>query len=116
MVRIIPTRLKSASSLNNSRSNSPRRSNSNSNSVSNTANTSSINNNNHNNHNGTGKYQSRTPSRMGSDLSAKDKDTGLTLKVVILRARNLAAKDRNGTSDPVRPEAKIDFIPQTNIY
>ncbi|KAG7109434.1 hypothetical protein HYQ45_017887 [Verticillium longisporum] len=95
MVRIIPTRLKSASSLNNSRSNSPRRSNSNSNSVSNTANTSS-----NNNTNGTGKYQSRTPSRMGSDLSAKDKDTGLTLKVVILRARNLAAKDRNGTSDP----------------
>ncbi|KAF3348179.1 hypothetical protein VD0002_g1847 [Verticillium dahliae] len=95
MVRIIPTRLKSASSLNNSRSNSPRRSNSNSNSVSNTANTSS-----NNNTSGTGKYQSRTPSRMGSDLSAKDKDTGLTLKVVILRARNLAAKDRNGTSDP----------------
>ncbi|RBQ71917.1 hypothetical protein VDGD_21470 [Verticillium dahliae] len=111
MVRIIPTRLKSASSLNNSRSNSPRRSNSNSNSVSNTANTSS-----NNNTNGTGKYQSRTPSRMGSDLSAKDKDTGLTLKVVILRARNLAAKDRNGTSDPVRPEADIDLIPQTNIY
>ncbi|EGY17820.1 C2 domain-containing protein [Verticillium dahliae VdLs.17] len=80
MVRIIPTRLKSASSLNNSRSNSPRRSNSNSNSVSNTANTSS-----NNNTSGTGKYQSRTPSRMGSDLSAKDKDTGLTLKVVILR-------------------------------
>ncbi|KAG7110109.1 Phosphatidylserine decarboxylase proenzyme 3 like protein [Verticillium longisporum] len=97
MVRIIPTRLKSASSLNNSRSNSPRRSNSNSNSnsVSNTANTSSYNNT-----NSTGKYQTRTPSRMGSDLSAKDKDTGLTLKVVILRARNLAAKDRNGTSDP----------------
>ncbi|KAG7152825.1 hypothetical protein HYQ46_005177 [Verticillium longisporum] len=118
MVRIIPTRLKSASSLNNSRSNSPRRSNSNGNSVSNTANTpsSNNNNNNNNNNNGTGKYQARTPSRMGSDLSAKDKDTGLTLKVVILRARNLAAKDRNGTSDPVRPEADIDLIPQTNIY
>ncbi|KAM0278933.1 hypothetical protein ACHAQH_004900 [Verticillium albo-atrum] len=92
MVRIIPTRLKSTSSLNNSRSNSPRRSNSNGNSISNAANTT-INN-------GTGKYQVHTPSRMGSDLSAKDKDTGLTLKVVILRARNLAAKDRNGTSDP----------------
>ncbi|KAH8670948.1 phosphatidylserine decarboxylase-domain-containing protein [Xylariales sp. PMI_506] len=28
------------------------------------------------------------------------KDTGLVLKVVVIRARNLAAKDRGGTSDP----------------
>ncbi|OLN81166.1 Phosphatidylserine decarboxylase proenzyme 3-like protein 2 [Colletotrichum chlorophyti] len=72
MVRIIPGRLKSSSSLRNSRSNSPTR----------------------NNSNGT---TTSTNSKM-AELSPKD--NGLTLKVVIMKARNLAAKDRNGTSDP----------------
>ncbi|KAI1476777.1 phosphatidylserine decarboxylase-domain-containing protein [Daldinia eschscholtzii] len=33
-------------------------------------------------------------------VSEGRKDTGLVLKIVVLRARNLAAKDRGGTSDP----------------
>ncbi|KAF5507628.1 Phosphatidylserine decarboxylase proenzyme 3 [Colletotrichum aenigma] len=71
MVRIIPGRLKSSSSLRHSRSSSPTRNNSNSSTSSN--------------------------GKMG-ELSPKD--NGLTLKVVIMKARNLAAKDRSGTSDP----------------
>ncbi|OHW94929.1 phosphatidylserine decarboxylase [Colletotrichum incanum] len=70
MVRIIPGRLKSSSSLRNSRSSSPTRNSSNG---------------------------SSTTSKMG-ELSPKE--NGLTLKVVIMKARNLAAKDRSGTSDP----------------
>ncbi|KAK1589620.1 phosphatidylserine decarboxylase [Colletotrichum navitas] len=70
MVRIIPGRLMSSSSLRNSRSSSPTRISSNG---------------------------SSTTSKMG-DLSPKE--NGLTLKVVIMKARNLAAKDRSGTSDP----------------
>ncbi|KAF9882387.1 phosphatidylserine decarboxylase [Colletotrichum karsti] len=86
MVRIIPGRLKSSSSLRHSRSSSPTRNNSNSSNGS------------------TGKMAELSP-----------KDNGLTLKVVIMKvftlvycsatpppcpARNLAAKDRSGTSDP----------------
>lgn len=33
--------------------------------------------------------------------AATPKDSGLALKVAVIRARNLAAKDRGGTSDPV---------------
>ncbi|KAK4148613.1 phosphatidylserine decarboxylase-domain-containing protein, partial [Chaetomidium leptoderma] len=47
---------------------------------------------------------SRSTSPMGTkgDLASLEgrKDTGLVLNVVILRARDLAAKDRGGTSDP----------------
>ncbi|KAI8966678.1 phosphatidylserine decarboxylase-domain-containing protein [Daldinia sp. FL1419] len=47
---------------------------------------------------------SRSTSPMSSKLDAGAsegrKDTGLVLKIIILRARNLAAKDRGGTSDP----------------
>ncbi|KAI1136181.1 phosphatidylserine decarboxylase-domain-containing protein [Hypoxylon sp. FL0543] len=46
---------------------------------------------------------SRSSSPMPSKLDAnapERKDTGLVLKIVVLRARNLAAKDRGGTSDP----------------
>ncbi|GJC85221.1 phosphatidylserine decarboxylase proenzyme 3 [Colletotrichum liriopes] len=70
MVRIIPGRLKSSSSLRNSRSSSPTRNSSNG---------------------------SSTTSKMGEP---SPKENGLTLKVVIMKARNLAAKDRSGTSDP----------------
>nr|XP_036584963.1 phosphatidylserine decarboxylase [Colletotrichum truncatum]KAF6794731.1 phosphatidylserine decarboxylase [Colletotrichum truncatum] len=73
MVRIIPGRLKSSSSLRKSRSTSPSRNNSNASTTS----------------NGNGKMGELSP-----------KDNGLTLKVVIMKARNLAAKDRSGTSDP----------------
>ncbi|KAF6839056.1 phosphatidylserine decarboxylase [Colletotrichum plurivorum] len=73
MVRIIPGRLKSSSSLRNSRSSSPTRNNSN------------------------GSTSSNGSSKM-AELSPKE--IGLTLKVVIMKARNLAAKDRSGTSDP----------------
>ncbi|KAH8699947.1 phosphatidylserine decarboxylase-domain-containing protein [Ilyonectria robusta] len=70
MVRIIPTRLKSSSS---------------------TSSSSTIAN-------------SRTNSPMRSSKSdtspSRDAGNGLTLKVSIIKARNLAAKDRNGTSDP----------------
>ncbi|KAK1542977.1 phosphatidylserine decarboxylase [Colletotrichum paranaense] len=68
MVRIIPGRLKSSSSLRNSRSSSPTRNNS----------TGSTN----------------------SKMELSPKENGLTLKVVVMKARNLAAKDRRGTSDP----------------
>ncbi|KAI0006646.1 phosphatidylserine decarboxylase-domain-containing protein [Xylariaceae sp. FL0662B] len=70
MVRIIPQRLKTYSS--NSTANS------------------------------TANSRSTSPSRLKADLNMTDakKDTGLVLKVVVLRARDLAAKDRGGTSDP----------------
>lgn len=77
MVRsIIPGRLKSSSSIHSSRNSSPKRSNS----------------------NGNGTTTHSNNAKMPAELSPKD--NGLVLKVVILRARNLAAKDRNGTSDP----------------
>ncbi|GAP85778.1 putative phosphatidylserine decarboxylase [Rosellinia necatrix] len=41
-----------------------------------------------------------SPMRPGKGESANGKDTGLVLKIVVLRARDLAAKDRGGTSDP----------------
>ncbi|TDZ14371.1 Phosphatidylserine decarboxylase proenzyme 3 [Colletotrichum sidae] len=80
MVRIIPGRLKSSSSLRNSRSSSPTRNNS-------TTSTTSSNGN------GSGNGNPKM-----AELSPKE--NGLTLKVVIMKARNLAAKDRSGTSDP----------------
>ncbi|PFH57603.1 hypothetical protein XA68_14796 [Ophiocordyceps unilateralis] len=43
--------------------------------------------------------RSQSPMRGKAD-SAADAANGLTLKVVVMRARNLAAKDRCGTSDP----------------
>ncbi|KAH6649909.1 phosphatidylserine decarboxylase-domain-containing protein [Chaetomium tenue] len=71
MVRIIPNRLKPG--------------------FSNSPNTNSTSN-------------SRSTSPMGTKGDAASpegrKDTGLVLNVVILRARDLAAKDRGGTSDP----------------
>ncbi|RWA09534.1 hypothetical protein EKO27_g5588 [Xylaria grammica] len=41
-----------------------------------------------------------SPMRSGKVEPVNAKDTGLVLKIVILRARDLAAKDRGGTSDP----------------
>ncbi|KAI0908144.1 phosphatidylserine decarboxylase-domain-containing protein [Ustulina deusta] len=41
-----------------------------------------------------------SPMRSGKGEAANMKDTGLALKIVVLRARDLAAKDRGGTSDP----------------
>ncbi|KAI1178084.1 phosphatidylserine decarboxylase-domain-containing protein [Nemania sp. FL0916] len=41
-----------------------------------------------------------SPMRSGKAEPSNGKETGLVLKVVVLRARNLAAKDRGGTSDP----------------
>ncbi|KAI1158325.1 phosphatidylserine decarboxylase [Nemania serpens] len=45
---------------------------------------------------------SRAPSPMppGKGEPRSGKETGLVLKVVVIRARDLAAKDRRGTSDP----------------
>ncbi|KAF7550539.1 hypothetical protein G7Z17_g5654 [Cylindrodendrum hubeiense] len=70
MVRIIPTRLKSSSS---------------------TSSSSTIPNS-----------RANSPMRSSkSDTSpSRDAGNGLALKVAIIKARNLAAKDRNGTSDP----------------
>ncbi|KAH7148911.1 phosphatidylserine decarboxylase-domain-containing protein [Dactylonectria macrodidyma] len=70
MVRIIPTRLKSSSS---------------------TSSSSTIANS-----------RANSPMRSSkSDTSpSRDAGNGLALKVAIIKARNLAAKDRNGTSDP----------------
>ncbi|KAH7026119.1 phosphatidylserine decarboxylase-domain-containing protein [Microdochium trichocladiopsis] len=77
MVRIIPSRLKSRTSSSN-------------------VNGASSNTN------------SRDPSRSASParpkgeptMSEAKRDSGLVLKVTVIRARDLAAKDRNGTSDP----------------
>ncbi|PHH84894.1 hypothetical protein CDD83_1214 [Cordyceps sp. RAO-2017] len=46
--------------------------------------------------------RSQSPMRSKTDNAAQavDAANGLTLKVVIMRARDLAAKDRGGTSDP----------------
>ncbi|RYO83133.1 hypothetical protein DL766_004468 [Monosporascus sp. MC13-8B] len=70
MVRIIPTRLKSRSSISTTNS--------------------AVNS------------RSASPSRPKGDMALSDtrKDTGLVLKIVVLRARDLAPKDRNGMSDP----------------
>ncbi|KAJ8125461.1 hypothetical protein O1611_g8178 [Lasiodiplodia mahajangana] len=46
----------------------------------------------------TSRSSSPMPSTKGD--SGNGKDTGLVLKIVVLRARDLAAKDRGGTSDP----------------
>ncbi|KAK4104102.1 hypothetical protein N658DRAFT_242298 [Parathielavia hyrcaniae] len=71
MVRIIPNRLKSG--------------------FSSTANTNSTSN-----------ISSESPMGGKGDTATPEgrKDTGLVVKVAILRARDLAAKDRGGTSDP----------------
>lgn len=45
--------------------------------------------------------RSASPMR-GKGDPAYNRDTGLHVHVVIIKARNLAAKDRGGTSDPVR--------------
>ncbi|ESZ95521.1 hypothetical protein SBOR_4106 [Sclerotinia borealis F-4128] len=82
MVRIsLPNRLKSYSKT-GSRSPSP--------------NTNSNNNNNNTNTNMKNKSSGRDSSPDGNGI----KVNGLTLKVVVLKARNLAAKDKSGTSDP----------------
>ncbi|KAH6630926.1 phosphatidylserine decarboxylase-domain-containing protein [Chaetomium sp. MPI-SDFR-AT-0129] len=74
MVRIIPNRLKPSFSNN---SNTP-------------------------NANSTANSRSTSPMGSKGDIASPEgrKDTGLVLNVVIMRARNLAAKDRGGTSDP----------------
>ncbi|RYC65071.1 hypothetical protein CHU98_g1165 [Xylaria longipes] len=41
-----------------------------------------------------------SPLRSAKGEPTNAKDTGLALKIVVLRARDLAAKDRGGTSDP----------------
>ncbi|KAI0536127.1 phosphatidylserine decarboxylase-domain-containing protein [Xylaria digitata] len=41
-----------------------------------------------------------SPMRSGKGEPVNAKDTGLVLRIVVLRARDLAAKDRGGTSDP----------------
>ncbi|KAI0205869.1 phosphatidylserine decarboxylase [Astrocystis sublimbata] len=41
-----------------------------------------------------------SPLRAGKAEPSNAKDTGLVLKLVVLRAKDLAAKDRGGTSDP----------------
>ena len=55
--------------------------------------------------NGTSAASSTANSRSASPLrggkATTNKDTGLCLHVVIMKARNLAAKDRSGSSDPV---------------
>ncbi|KAI1389400.1 phosphatidylserine decarboxylase-domain-containing protein [Hypoxylon trugodes] len=40
------------------------------------------------------------PAKLDTNISDGRKDSGLVLKIVVIRARNLAAKDRGGTSDP----------------
>ncbi|KAJ1326589.1 phosphatidylserine decarboxylase [Microdochium nivale] len=81
MVRIIPSRLKSRGSSNNVKAAA-------------SSNNSATN--------------SRDPSRSVSParrrgeptMSEARRDSGLVFKVTVIRARDLAAKDRNGTSDP----------------
>jgi len=77
MVRIIPSRLRSRASNSN---------------VNGTA----------SNTNSTNPSRSVSPTRQKSEstMSEARRDTGLVLKVTVIRARDLAAKDRNGTSDP----------------
>ncbi|KAI1372901.1 phosphatidylserine decarboxylase-domain-containing protein [Hypoxylon crocopeplum] len=52
--------------------------------------------------NSTSNSRSSSPMPCKGDASFLEgrKDTGLVLKIVVIRARNLAAKDRGGTSDP----------------
>ncbi|OTB01460.1 hypothetical protein M426DRAFT_323479 [Hypoxylon sp. CI-4A] len=52
--------------------------------------------------NSTSNTRSNSPMqpKIDATLVEERKDTGLVLKIVIIRARNLAAKDRGGTSDP----------------
>ncbi|KAK3685754.1 phosphatidylserine decarboxylase-domain-containing protein [Podospora appendiculata] len=52
--------------------------------------------------NSTTNSRSASPMRSKGDSASPEgrKDTGLVLNVTIIRARNLAAKDRGGTSDP----------------
>ncbi|KAI0853102.1 phosphatidylserine decarboxylase-domain-containing protein [Daldinia vernicosa] len=52
--------------------------------------------------NSTANSRSTSPMPSKLDVGAAEgrKDTGLVLKIIILRARDLAAKDRGGTSDP----------------
>ncbi|APA16270.1 hypothetical protein sscle_16g110400 [Sclerotinia sclerotiorum 1980 UF-70] len=84
MVRIpIPKRLKTYTSKSASRTPSP------------TANSNNSNNT-HNNNNMKNKTMARDSSPDGNGVKAN----GLILKVVVLKARNLAAKDKSGTSDP----------------
>ncbi|KAI0148730.1 phosphatidylserine decarboxylase-domain-containing protein [Xylariaceae sp. FL1272] len=64
MVRIIPSRLKTSSSISTANS------------------------------------RSASPLRSAKAENMASRDTGLVLKIVILRAKDLAAKDRGGTSDP----------------
>ncbi|PHH59007.1 hypothetical protein CDD81_3952 [Ophiocordyceps australis] len=45
-------------------------------------------------------WRAQSPMRAKLEGQAGDGSGGLSLKVVIMRARNLAAKDRGGTSDP----------------
>jgi hypothetical protein len=42
-------------------------------------------------------------SKHDSVSPARDMGNGLTLNVNVLKAKDLAAKDRSGTSDPVSP-------------
>ncbi|KAJ8119341.1 hypothetical protein ONZ43_g3689 [Nemania bipapillata] len=44
--------------------------------------------------------RSSSPMRSTKGDASNGKETGLVLKIVVLRARDLAAKDRGGTSDP----------------
>ncbi|KAI1823468.1 phosphatidylserine decarboxylase-domain-containing protein [Xylaria intraflava] len=48
----------------------------------------------------TSNNRSASPMNSAKGESVNWKDMGLVLKIVVLRARNLAAKDRQGTSDP----------------
>ncbi|RSM03659.1 hypothetical protein CEP52_007256 [Fusarium oligoseptatum] len=79
MVRIIPTRLKPSSRSSSSSST-----------------TISVSNNN-------SSSRANSPpmrSKMDSNSPSRDAGNGLALKVSIIKAKDLAAKDRNGTSDP----------------
>ncbi|KAL8946276.1 MAG: hypothetical protein Q9222_007306 [Ikaeria aurantiellina] len=51
-------------------------------------------------HNGKNGGESQDISRGSSPLRSATEGRGLLLKTTVLRARNLAAKDKNGTSDP----------------
>ncbi|EEU45387.1 uncharacterized protein NECHADRAFT_69234 [Fusarium vanettenii 77-13-4] len=79
MVRIIPTRLKPSSRSSSSSSTTISVSNNNSSSRANSP---------------------PTRSKMDSTSPSRDAGNGLALKISIIKAKDLAAKDRNGTSDP----------------
>ncbi|KAF5011398.1 hypothetical protein FDECE_2461 [Fusarium decemcellulare] len=84
MVRIIPTRLKPSSRSSSSSST-----------------TISASNNNHSSSSRANSPPMR--SKMDSTSPSRDAGNGLALRVSIIKARDLAAKDRNGTSDPILP-------------